>query len=328
MMNISTTHFPLSPIQKIPGYFTTQIHPENDVVPILVKVSNQFAKAHSSFQLKEALRASLFLEDRLGYAAALKYIEEHLLLCDLNQLTEDAFLLEIKKINWLVVQDQYGRGEYRSNNVIVWNDAIMPKVEHRNAEAFKQIDKHILNNCTSEQRELWQTTRKKVWDIAFKKNHHSHAPITFTDEEKQLMQSLAGFPPDHSEVPKMMSQFARDFFDKIKKKEDLFTIMAWAHQKLVEIHAFVDGNGRTARLIMNLIGMWNGKLPLLITENAAYSTAARTLDPEQFANYLRQLDTQQIKIHEVVSQTLRDMFDNYCQQFDWSVVRANFAHLQ
>ena len=45
-----------------------------------------------------------------------------------------------------------------------------------------------------------------------------------------------------------------------------------AHSRLVEIHPFSDGNGRTARLVMNA-GLWRGGYPLAIVEpedRAAY----------------------------------------------------------
>jgi Fic family protein len=41
-------------------------------------------------------------------------------------------------------------------------------------------------------------------------------------------------------------------------------LAAYAHYKFVCIHPFVDGNGRTARLIMNLILMQNGHPPAVI----------------------------------------------------------------
>ncbi|MGF1483482.1 MAG: Fic family protein [Opitutales bacterium] len=41
-------------------------------------------------------------------------------------------------------------------------------------------------------------------------------------------------------------------------------LAAEAHYELVTIHTFVDGNGRTARLLMNLILMQNGYPPALI----------------------------------------------------------------
>lgn len=39
---------------------------------------------------------------------------------------------------------------------------------------------------------------------------------------------------------------------------------ALAHYKLVDIHPFVDGNGRTSRLIMNLILLKAGYPPAMI----------------------------------------------------------------
>lgn len=39
---------------------------------------------------------------------------------------------------------------------------------------------------------------------------------------------------------------------------------ALAHYKLVDIHPFADGNGRTSRLIMNLILLRAGYPPVII----------------------------------------------------------------
>jgi Fic family protein len=313
-------------IQKIPGYFTTQIHPENSVLLSLIKIGEQFVKANFQLEELEKLRQSLSQEDLLGYTSALNYIENHLLLEDPTQLTVEKFLLEIKKINWLVIQNVCGRGEFRSVNLIVWNDAIMPKSELRNTEIFKQIDQYILTACQAEQKKLWELTRQKVWQVASEKIPSLSAP--FTDPEKDLMRGLAGFPPAYSEVPNLMNQFARDLLHKIQEKEDTVTLMAWTHQNLIKIHPFIDGNGRTARLMMNLIGMWSGKKPLLIVENAAYNTASRTLDPEKFADYLRRLETQQLNIDELVERTLRNMYEQYCKPLDWSIVKFAFANLK
>jgi Fic family protein len=56
------------------------------------------------------------------------------------------------------------------------------------------------------------------------------------------------------------------YFDWLfsEKKEHPVIIAAEAHTKFVSIHPFVDGNGRTARLIMNLILMQNGYVPVII----------------------------------------------------------------
>ncbi len=47
-------------------------------------------------------------------------------------------------------------------------------------------------------------------------------------------------------------------------KDHPIKISADAHYKLVSIHPFVDGNGRTARLLMNLLLMQKGYPPAII----------------------------------------------------------------
>ena len=59
-------------------------------------------------------------------------------------------------------------------------------------------------------------------------------------------------PPAAEEVPALMA----DFVDELVRKRDTLhpvEFAAWAHRRLVDIHPFQDGNGRTARLLMNLI---------------------------------------------------------------------------
>jgi Fic family protein len=55
--------------------------------------------------------------------------------------------------------------------------------------------------------------------------------------------------PSPAEVPALMGDFARWLSGAANTPETAFT----AHRRLVAIHPFDDGNGRTARLLMNLI---------------------------------------------------------------------------
>jgi Fic family protein len=49
-----------------------------------------------------------------------------------------------------------------------------------------------------------------------------------------------------------------------EKNEHHLIIAAEAHTRFVSIHPFIDGNGRTARLLMNLILLQNGYVPAVI----------------------------------------------------------------
>jgi len=68
--------------------------------------------------------------------------------------------------------------------------------------------------------------------------------------------------PNPRKVPDLVESFVRF----MAKSKDLHPVelAAEAHYQLVTIHPFVDGNGRTVRLLMNLILMQHGFPPALI----------------------------------------------------------------
>lgn len=57
--------------------------------------------------------------------------------------------------------------------------------------------------------------------------------------------------------PLKVSELMEEFFAWLKSKSNVHPVIiaADAHYKLVRVHPFVDGNGRTARLLMNLLLM-------------------------------------------------------------------------
>lgn len=59
-------------------------------------------------------------------------------------------------------------------------------------------------------------------------------------------------PPTAEEVPGLMQTFLADLNEKRSRLHPV-QLAAYAHRRLVDIHPFQDGNGRTARLLMNLI---------------------------------------------------------------------------
>lgn len=72
-------------------------------------------------------------------------------------------------------------------------------------------------------------------------------------------------PPDPILVPDVMCEFAKKRLTQSKTHP--VEQAALAHLDLVGIHPFVDGNGRTSRLLMNLILMKHGYFPAIILKN-------------------------------------------------------------
>ena len=66
--------------------------------------------------------------------------------------------------------------------------------------------------------------------------------------------------PSPAEIPALMGDFARWLAAAPDTPETAFT----AQRRLVEIHRFDDGNGRTARLLMNLVLIRGGYPPVAV----------------------------------------------------------------
>ena len=64
-------------------------------------------------------------------------------------------------------------------------------------------------------------------------------------------------PPEPFLLEKMMEDYFL-FYETNKNKIHSVILAAEMHERLVTIHPFIDGNGRTARLVMNLILLQNG----------------------------------------------------------------------
>lgn len=59
-------------------------------------------------------------------------------------------------------------------------------------------------------------------------------------------------PPAPDEIPRLMAHLTDQILSSRSTLHPI-ELAAMAHKRLVDIHPFIDGNGRTARLLMNLI---------------------------------------------------------------------------
>lgn len=83
---------------------------------------------------------------------------------------------------------------------------------------------------------------------------------------RQLNVRISGsshLPPAHFIVPEKMDQYF-SFYQNNKNVLHPIVLAADMHEKLVTIHPFIDGNGRTSRLVMNLILLQKTDIPWLI----------------------------------------------------------------
>lgn len=105
-------------------------------------------------------------------------------------------------------------------------------------------------------------------------------------------------PPVPSEMYQQIKNFYADMPYKVK--ENAIEFAAWTHAEFVKIHPFVDGNGRTSRMIMNYQLMASGFLPVSIAKEnrleyfetlEAYAVEG---DLKPFANMIAELEEQRL----------------------------------
>jgi transcriptional regulator with XRE-family HTH domain/fido (protein-threonine AMPylation protein) len=95
-------------------------------------------------------------------------------------------------------------------------------------------------------------------------------------------------PPAAGEIPALMAEFVAELNTKSSKLHPV-RLATLAHRRLVDIHPFTDGNGRTARLLMNLLLVNKGYQivsvpPILRTEYIdALIMAQRSKNPDDEA---------------------------------------------
>ena len=103
----------------------------------------------------------------------------------------------------------------------------------------------------------------------------------------------------------MYIQIKNFYADLAWKKEALKPIeyAAWTHAEFVRIHPFIDGNGRTSRLLMNYQLMYAGFLPVSIAKEDrleyynALEAYATLRNLEAFTDLIAELEEKQLDIY-------------------------------
>lgn len=112
-------------------------------------------------------------------------------------------------------------------------------------------------------RSFWQISENDILQIhsmilmgidSANAGHYRNLPV-------RVAGSIVIFP-NYRKVPDLMREFV-NWMEKSKKLHPV-EMAAEAHYRLVTIHPFVDGNGRAARLLMNMILLMTGYPPAII----------------------------------------------------------------
>jgi Fic family protein len=84
-------------------------------------------------------------------------------------------------------------------------------------------------------------------------------------KENVLISGAKHIPPDYTIVPELMEKLLLNY-NNWNKYHPIIKA-ALLHGEFVKIHPFIDGNGRTSRLLMNYVLMMNCYQPVIIKKD-------------------------------------------------------------
>ncbi|MCK9217477.1 MAG: Fic family protein [Firmicutes bacterium] len=85
--------------------------------------------------------------------------------------------------------------------------------------------------------------------------------------ENVLISGANHIPPKHYEIGDLMQELIEEYNNNWKDYHPILRATL-LHGEFVKIHPFIDGNGRTARLLLNFELMKNGYTPIIIKNDA------------------------------------------------------------
>ncbi|VVB87533.1 Fic/DOC family protein [uncultured archaeon] len=106
-------------------------------------------------------------------------------------------------------------------------------------------------------------------------------------------------PPDWSKVPKLMDELIKKIAQYNRHPVEVAALL---HHWFVEIHPFIDGNGRVSRLLTNLYLIANGYPPIVLKkeDRGKYYRVLRAADagnPGLFANFIAKAEDESLTMY-------------------------------
>ncbi len=139
------------------------------------------------------------------------------------------------------------------------------------------------------------------WNI---KNIHTLILKEIDDEnagryrsENVTIKGATHIPPDFVKVPELMEKLILNY--KTWNKYHPIIQATLLHGELVKIHPFVDGNGRTSRLIMNLDLMKHGFNPVIIKKEDRlqyYEALDKALTMKDYTDFVKLINGLEIEM--------------------------------
>ncbi|XP_050466301.1 protein adenylyltransferase Fic [Cataglyphis hispanica] len=182
-------------------------------------------------------------------------------------------------------------------------------VETRLAVDGKSIDEHNeIIGLDAAMKYIIATMGNKVWSISIKNILEIHRrvlghvnPVEGGEFRRTQVYVGGHIPPGPGDIHYLMEEFIIWLNSEQAIRMHPVRYAALAHYKLVHIHPFADGNGRTSRLLMNMILMRAGYPPVIIHKQHRHKyyenlQLANTGDVRPFVRFIAECTEQTLDL--------------------------------
>ena len=225
-----------SEIKKVRIFLGKEVPSHDKLQQLFKEIERKAPKAYSSKWLpKEVLER---IEDLHASVAIFKSFPSEVLPADfLVRFTYNTNAIEGNPLTLrqtaLILSDNIAPQGARTDDVV-------EVMNGKDAWEFVKNDKSSLNEkfLQNVQYEVTKNTKCRL------QGKYRDSEVRITGSEWK--------PPKAKDVPAQMKKLVEDY-RKLKRTLHPVELATWLHNNLVQIHPFTDGNGRTARLLMNWV---------------------------------------------------------------------------
>ena len=171
--------------------------------------------------------------------------------------------------------------------------------EHLEAINHKEAIE-FLEDLVKEDNDLSEIDIKSIHNLVLKGIDNANAGKYRT--QNVIISGAKHIPPESILVPEQMEQLIFRYDEWCEKYHPL-VVAVLLHGEFVKIHPFIDGNGRTARLLMNFEVIKNGFPPIIIKNELRpqyYEALDRAHTTNDYTDFIK-----------LVAKTLEDSLDLY-----------------
>lgn len=143
-------------------------------------------------------------------------------------------------------------------------------------EAMRWIEKFVYKNQKIREADILQLHRLTLKGIS------DYWAGKYKTSQNRIVGSKLKTTPPYKVASEMSNMIYKI---NTEKKLNIIELAAYVHHEIVKIHPFIDGNGRTARLLTNLLLMKKGFPPIII-ENKERKKYFALLEKAHFGNLI------------------------------------------